>query len=69
MTVSLLISKIKEAQDSSVMCRLASNAYKIFDATGVDYKPLEEVVPCLNRRQFHKESLEQQKPHNSQRIS
>ena len=65
MKVSLLIYKIKEAQYSSVMCRLASNAYKFFDATGVDYKPLEEVVPCLIRRQFHKESLEQQKPHKA----
>ena len=53
-TVSILISRIKEAQDSSVMRHLVSNAYKIFDAIGVDYKPLDEVVSSLIRHQFKK---------------
>nr|GEW46589.1 hypothetical protein [Tanacetum cinerariifolium] len=61
-TVSTFISKIKEAQDSSVMGSLASGAFKFFDDIGIDYKPLKEAVSSLISHQLKKESLERQKP-------
>ena len=48
-----------------MMSHLSSTAFTFFDAIGADYKPLDEVVCSLIRCQMHKESLEQQKPHEA----
>ncbi|GJY65812.1 hypothetical protein Tco_0468050 [Tanacetum coccineum] len=55
-TVSTFISKIKEAQDSSVMGSLVSGAFKFFDDIGIDYKPLKEAVSSLIKKKSHVDS-------------